>query len=232
MKLALLADIHGNYLALRAVLDAAISSGVERLLVAGDLVGYYFEPFKVWGALNEWDFLAVRGNHENMLEKAYNDPHFLAEVDARYGSGLRVAIKQFPASQLSLLWQLPKAQTIQVDACRIQLCHGSPWDTDQYIYPDASTDLLERCATSDHDVVVLGHSHYPMLHEVGRTLVVNPGSVGQPRNRVSGAHWGLLDTDTRTVELRVEPYDMAALISDCRRRHPELPYLSEILLRT
>ena len=232
MKLALLADVHGNYLALRAVLDAANAAGVEKLLVAGDLVGYYFEPFKVWEALGDWDFLAVRGNHENMLKRAYRDPNFLAEVESRYGSGLRVAIEQFSAAQLSLLWELPQTQTIQVDDCSIQLCHGSPWDTDQYIYPDACAALLERCARVGYNVVVLGHSHYPMLHEVGRTLVVNPGSVGQPRNRVSGAHWGLLDTDDCTVELRVERYDMTALISDCRQRHPELPYLSEILLRS
>ena len=232
MKLALLADIHGNHLALRAVLDAAATAGVKRLLVAGDLVGYYFEPLRVWKMLQEWDYFAVRGNHEEMLEKAYNDRRFLAAVDARYGSGLSVAIEQFSATQLALLWQMPETLTVQIDACRILLCHGSPWDTDHYVYPNASTDLLERCASPDHDVVVLGHSHYPMLHEIGRKIVVNPGSVGQPRNRVMGAHWALLNSETRSVELRVESYDMAALVDDCRLRHPELPYLSEVLLRT
>ncbi len=232
MKLALLADIHGNHHALQAVLDAASGAGVERLLVAGDLIGYYFEPLRVWEMLQQWDFWAVRGNHEDMLEKTFADPDFLSVVDARYGTGLRMAIDQFPAAELSTLLQLPDTLDVQVGSCRIKLCHGSPWDTEQYIYPDAPAAMLERCASSNHEVVVLGHTHHPMQCEVGGTVVVNPGSVGQPRNRVPGAHWALLDTETSTVELRVEQYDMLPILDECHRRHPELPYLSEVLLRT
>ena len=111
------------------------------------------------------------------------------------------------------------------------LCHGAPWDNDRYVYPDAQPELLERCAVQKYDLVVLGHTHYPMHRQIGDTLVVNPGSVGQPRNRQPGAHWALFDTATRSVEFHREQYDVSELVQECQQRNPELSYLAEVLIR-
>lgn len=230
MKLALIGDIHGNHLALQAVLAAASSSGVEKLLVTGDLVGYYYAPLKVLDLLRPWDRYTVRGNHEDMLNIARSDHEFLAQVDARYGTGLRTAMEQLSAQHLDELCDLPHPLELVIGGCRILLSHGTPWDVDCYVYPDAQQDLLERCAIQEFDLVVLGHTHYPMQQQIGKTQVVNPGSVGQPRNR-QGAHWAIFDTASRNLEFRRELYDSSALVRECRHRHPELPYLSEVLIR-
>jgi putative phosphoesterase len=216
---------------LRSVLDAASSSGAESLLLTGDLVGYYFEPLKVLELLQPWGRHVVRGNHEDMLKRARSDSGFLAQVDTRYGTGLRTAIEQLSEKQLDELCSLPHPLDLVIDGCRILLCHGSPWNNDQYIYPDAQPELLERCAVQDFDLVVMGHTHYPMQRKIGDTLVVNPGSVGQPRNRQPGAHWALFDTATRSVEFHCEQYDSSGLVQECQQRHPELPYLAEVLIR-
>ena len=232
MKLGLLGDIHGNDLALQAVLAAAASSGVEKLLITGDLVGYYHSPLQVLALLRPWDRRMVRGNHEDMLNTARSDPAFLAQVDARYGAGLRTAIEQLGIQQLDELCGLPHPLELVIDGCRILLCHGTPWDNDQYVYPDAKQELLERCAMQEFDLVVLGHTHYPMCHQIGGTTLVNPGSVGQPRNRKPGAHWAFFDTASREVTLRCETYDADPVIAESRRRHPDIPYLAEVLKRT
>jgi len=78
---------------------------------------------------------------------------------------------------------------------------------------------------------VMGHTHYPMLKRIGSTAVINPGSVGQPRDRKPGACWALFDTKDHTIELRRENYDSSSLVRECQLRHPELPYLSEVLQR-
>lgn len=231
MKIALLGDIHGNHLALQQVIAAASGAGVEKLLVTGDLVGYYFAPLKVLELLKPWDRHVVRGNHEGMLNAARTDPAFLAWVDARYGTGLRIAIEQLDDETLDALASLPTSLELSIDGCKILLCHGAPWDNDFYVYPDAQPALLERCALQEFDLVVLGHTHYPMCHQIGRTLMVNPGSVGQPRNRKPGASWAVFDTVSRKLEFRTEHYDLSDLVLECKRRHPELPYLSEVLLR-
>lgn len=232
MKLGLLGDIHGNNLALQAILEQASSSDVETLLITGDLVGYYYSPLEVLKLLRTWDKYIVRGNHEDMLNTARSDSSFLAQVDARYGSGLRIAIEQLDKEQIDELCGLPHPVELVIDGCKILLCHGAPWDNDCYVYPDAKQELLARCASQEFDLVVLGHTHHPMQHTIGNTIVVNPGSVGQPRNRKPGAHWAVFDTTNRSLEFRQEQYDSSALLQECQQRHPELPYLADVLTRT
>jgi len=232
MKLGLLGDIHGNDLALQAILAQASSSGVETLLITGDLVGYYYSPLKVLKLLRPWNKYIVRGNHEDMLISARSDPSYLAKVDARYGSGLRIAIEQLDTQQLDELSGLPHPVELVIDDCKILLCHGTPWDNDCYVYPDAKKELLARCAIQEFDLVVLGHTHYPMQHTIDYTIVVNPGSVGQPRNRQPGAHWAVFDTVNRSIEFCQEQYDSSVLLQECQQRDPELPYLAEVLVRT
>lgn len=231
MKLALLGDIHANDYALQAVLDAASTLGIEKILITGDMVGYYYAPLRVLELLSTWDKHIVRGNHEDMLNTARSDPAFLAQVDVRYGFGLRAVLEQLNGQQIDELCGLPHPMELVINDCKILLCHGAPWNINQYIYPDAQQSQLERCATEQVDLVVLGHTHYPMVQSVGKLQIVNPGSVGQPRNRQQGAHWAIFDTDTRGVEFRQEEYDTTPLVRECRQRNPEIPYLVDVLKR-
>lgn len=231
MKIALLGDIHGNHDALKDVLDAAQQHGAERLLVTGDIVGYYFWPKEVLELLDQWDVSMVRGNHEEMLAKALKNEDFLCAVDGRYGSGLRIALEQLDPLQINMLCSLPDKLEVEIEACKILLCHGSPWNINQYIYPDSEPEILEKCAIQKYDLVVMGHTHYPMKIQVGETLLVNPGSVGQPRNHKQGAYWALFDTNTCEVRLHCEHYDAGPVIAESGRRHNDIPYLAEVLER-
>jgi putative phosphoesterase len=231
MKVAILGDIHGNYLALRAVLQGALLSKVERLLITGDLVGYYFSPLMVLELLSNWKFDAVRGNHEEMLSKARNDLTYLDIIDKRYGSGVRIAIQELKKEQLDYLCTLPHPLKLEIDNCKILLCHGAPWDIDQYVYQNACCNQLKELQ-GDFDFVFMGHTHYPMFMKVKKTIFVNPGSVGQPRDRKPGACWALLDTQKKSIEFHRESYDSTYLIRECQKRHPDLRYLSEVLQRT
>jgi putative phosphoesterase len=232
MKLGLLGDIHGNALALESVLKSAAKLGVQKLLVTGDLVGYYFQPRKVMELLASWNSVTVRGNHENMLASAIESPELLAEIEKKYGAGLSTALEQLNKDQVMKLTQLPETQKLNIDSCHILLCHGSPWDTDQYIYPDASEQLLKECTSFGMDIIIMGHTHYPMYQKIGTTLLINPGSVGQPRNKRPGASWALLDTKTKNVTFRNESYPIQLVAEEASRREPMLPYLAEVLVRT
>src|SRR3546814_20788487 len=104
-----------------------------------------------------------------MLAAARADRLELPAISRRYGSGLQLALEQLTADQLDELCSLPHPLRIDTEGCRILLCHGAPWDVDQYIYPDSTEDLIERCHLPDTDFVVLGHPHYPKLRsEEGR----------------------------------------------------------------
>lgn len=231
MKVGILGDIHGNYLALRAVLEAANEQGVERLLITGDLVGYYFWPAEVLDLLASWNIEVVRGNHEEMLAGARREPSLLEEVERRYGSGIRVALEVLSPAQLDWLENLPHPQEVRVGDYRILLGHGSPWGLSQYIYPDVVDSFADRLSATGYDLIVLGHTHYPMERQCGKVMVVNPGSVGQPRNRQPGAHWMVLDTEQRTISKYIEAYDIDWVVRQSHRRHPHFAYLVEVLSR-
>jgi len=231
MRLALLADIHGNAHALSAVLSAARQEGVQRLLCAGDFVGYYYQPDACLDLLSDWQVDAVRGNHDVMLAELIEQPSLAAELRARYGSGLEVAASVLTPDRLAALAALPVQRRITMDAMSILLCHGTPWDTNTYVYPDADESVFRRCAESGADIVVMGHTHHRLDLRRGNARLLNPGSVGQPRDRTPGAAWGLLDTDTGAYHQRIEQYDSEPVKSRARALDPHLPYLWEVLDR-
>ncbi len=231
MLIALLGDVHGNDLALEAVLDAARAAGAQVLLVTGDLVGYYHRPAAVLALLEGWRYYMVRGNHEDMLASSRVNSVTLDAIERRYGCGMRIALTELAPRQLDELCGLPHPLELAFDSHRILLCHGAPWDNDAYIYPDAVHEVLERCASGGHHLVVLGHTHHAMALHVGPTAIVNPGSVGQPRDRRPGAAWALYDTATGEVSLRREAYASERVADEARFRDPGLPYLADVLTR-
>lgn len=234
MKLALLGDVHGNADALNAVLSAAHKMGVEEVLNTGDLIGYYYRPADVLAQLNSWPCHSVRGNHDDMLEPAARDAATMTELTAKYGHGLSCAVTQFTSHDRTWLEALPRKQLLRYGAMRILLCHGSPWDTDCYVYPDASEAILTRIMEdvgSEVDLVVLGHTHYQNLWHCDGLRIVNPGSVGQPRDHKSGAAWALLDTLTGQIDLRREIYNTRPTEQEAHRWDPQLSYLWTVLTR-
>lgn len=231
MKIALLADIHGNALALETVLHAAREANVEHLLIAGDIVGYYYAVQRVLELLADWPWIAVRGNHENMLiEWMAGLRH--EEIRGRYGSGLKAACESVASDQLQILCDLPPVRTLDIGGRRVLLCHGTPMSTDTYIYPDADESSWLPFVVDGVDMTVYGHTHYPMMLRRGGASIVNPGSVGQTRDRKPGACWALWDSQADTVEMRRETYDPSELIVACQDNDPDLLYLTNVLTRT
>lgn len=230
MKAAILADIHGNSLALRAALADARSAGAVHLLVLGDLVGYYYDIASVLDQLTEWPYTAIGGNHEYMLGQACADEKAAAAYRAKYGSALDVARQTLPADRLDWLTQLPSRMTLEMAGVTFELCHGSPDDRDRYVYPNANEIELKTCEIAGR-IVLMGHTHYPMVSVRKDCTLLNPGSVGQARDLGGFAAWMLFDTSTRTVAPRRSAYDTSALAAEVRRRDPQLNYLSDILHR-
>ena len=232
MRVGLIGDIHGNAEALHAVLGAAAACDVSRLLVTGDVVGYYDHAFEAMEMLRPWRATWIRGNHECMLNEVARDPRRIDHFESRYGRGLRLALQRLDASTVRWLSELPDSVTIELSGRKVCLCHGSPWNPGAYVYPDSPQETWDRFSALEVDIVVTGHTHHPMSRFCGNVLVINPGSVGQPRNRVPGAHWCTLDLDSLDVQHRVERYDHEGFAARVREANPALPQISEVLVRT
>ena len=229
MKLALLGDIHGNKFALQAVLESAKNHNVDKLLITGDLVGYYPFVKEVLDLLKPWKKFIVSGNHEVMMKNSINDNDYLKKISSKYGSSIKIALNTLSSKEIDYLTGLPHPLHIEIDNKKIILCHGSPENINEYLYPDINFELLQWADNYSAEIVVCGHTHHPMLKKVKNKIYVNPGSVGQPRNKSKKAHWVLYDTDTNIFIFKEETYDIKKMITIIKKDEPNIPYLYKIL---
>jgi putative phosphoesterase len=167
VKLGLLSDIHGDADALERAWSHLIALGAERVVAAGDLVGYGPFPDRVAAFVAEHGIDSVRGNHDRWaLERGPG-------VADPFGGGT-------PAGEtLQLLGTLPFSRLV-ADMTRIAvIVHGSPRSDMEFVSPESHPPEALRgyLATLNADVLVFGHTHVPGWYRCGRGLAVNPGSV-------------------------------------------------------
>jgi len=232
MKVGILSDIHGNFPALQAVVDAGKTKNVEKWVFLGDLVGYYYWPKACFEALQDLKAVCIKGNHERMMLEARRDCAALKRFTQKYGQGFKVALEELSQEQIDFIEQWQDFLELSIDDRSVFLCHGSPQDRDVYVYPDAGQSVREAMCVAARGVTLYGHTHYQVCWRLKEGFVINPGSVGQPRDRRPGAHWALWDTETMEVELNCEEYDIDRVIEACLTYDAELTYLSEVLTRT
>lgn len=230
MKVAILSDIHGNLDALNAVLHSVDSKGIEILLVAGDSVGYYYESRQVIKRLSTYHCIAIQGNHERLLLDVHKGIN-TETIRKKYGSSYEMALKEFTTKELRNLELLPQKVLVEINGKKIIICHGSPWEADQYIYPSDYEKVKDKIFREQADLLIFGHTHYPLLWAQGDQQVVNPGSVGQARDKIAGASWAEYDTVSGTIIFHREKYDLCRIIEQCKEHDPEIHYLTEVLTR-
>ncbi len=232
MKIAVISDIHGNAFALKQVLITAEKRKVEKYLILGDIVGYYYAPDEVLALLKNFDCEWIQGNHERMLFSVLDNPASGEFIHSNYGSGIQMALNKLSETQIQELRSWPLQKTIVIDGITLMMCHGSPQNPDAYIYPDSTKESIHDCLLPGYDFVFMGHTHYPLFYpKEDKCKLVNPGSVGQNRAKGGMADWLLFDSKERDCHFYSEEYDVRPLIQQCKSIDPELPYLHQILIR-
>lgn len=202
MRILVIADVHANWPALEAV--AAEPHDV--CLFLGDLVDYGLEPAPCVEWVRSKATHAVRGNHDH---GAAQNVVVHGKAGFRYLTGVTRALTRarLSADDLRYLGRLPVTKTVSIDNTRFMLVHASPRDPlDEYAPADADY-WSRRLAQLDVDVVCCGHTHHPYVVEVGEKLVINPGSVGQPRDGDPRASYAVIEdykVELKRVEYPVE----------------------------
>lgn len=203
MKVAVLADIHANLPSLKAVFSRMEALDFDKIILAGDLVGYGPHPNEVIGEVLARNIISIRGNHDDAAlsgDSSGMNPY--ASAAAQWTS-----FRMLESSK-TFLEELPARRVLEIGGRKICLCHGSPEDPLEYVFDrERAKDLI---AKSTYDVIVVGHTHVPMVEYMDDRLFLNPGAVGQPRDSDPKASFAELDLDTlRARVIRVE-YDVKA----------------------
>ena len=203
MHIAFISDIHANITALRAVFDRLEDESPDVVVCTGDIVGYGPSPADCVELVREQFDVVVAGNHDRTVET----PELYAG-HATAVPGLEHAAAALSDDQLRWLRNLPDQAIVEDTAVAVTHSHPNPDNQGQYVYPDSFTQVANQ---TDAEVLVLGHTHVQGTDETDSTIVVNPGSVGQPRDCDPKAAFALLDTYTQSVDLCRVDYDIDAV---------------------
>ena len=187
MKIGIFSDIHAQPQALRRVLEDMPS--VDRLLCAGAAISESRVCAETVELLQRAEVDCIQGNHEKVLFGGAN-PQYLEKCQA-----------EFAPDTLDMLATAPVSLAFEAAGARVLMVHASPWQPfDEYILPNSPQ--LSRFAQLPYDIVILGHTHIPMMHHADGMMVINPGSCSQPRDLDPQGSYAILDVEQREVRIR------------------------------
>lgn len=210
MRILVVADIHANWTALSAVVAA--EPQFDACICAGDIVDYGTQPQECINWVREHCDATVRGNHDHAVAQ---------RVPPRGGNGFRklaavtrpLHFERLDQESVSWLARLPVTQYVDLGGYSFFLVHATPRDPmDEYLV--TRDEWAPRLENIEADFVCVGHTHVPMHVSLGSTQLLNPGSVGQPRDGQPTASYATIE-DGR-VELRRIEYDVDAELAQVR----------------
>jgi predicted phosphodiesterase len=226
MRILVLSDLHANATALEAVLHAA-SGRWDQAVCLGDVVGYGPDPNEVTSRIRELGIKTIRGNHDKAVAGLMDTNDFNPVAKAAV-DWTRATLKPEHLDWLAALPQGP----FRTDG--VVLVHGALQDEDEYVFTPAQA--LEGLLDSSEEVTFFGHTHHQggfsyldsnleilqlrprpsepfaaLRIEQPRRFLLNPGSIGQPRDGDPRAGFAIADLDHHTVEFWRVPYDVAAV---------------------
>ncbi|HYB25535.1 MAG TPA: metallophosphoesterase family protein [Solirubrobacteraceae bacterium] len=227
MRIAVLADIHGNSPALRAVLSELDREPVDAIVVGGDVLGGPLVREALEQLVDRPEPLHwIAGNCERETLAVYDGAPVSDDPPGRAAAWSARALDERWRAELGA-WPI----SLALDGVRF--CHGSPRRDDEILTRATPTDALAEALTGTSErLVVGGHTHQQMVRELpgGRTYA-NAGSVGMPYEGRAGAFWMLVEDGTAVP--RVTSYDLDAALNELRRSgFPDLDeQLAESLVR-
>ncbi|MEQ8850711.1 MAG: metallophosphoesterase family protein [Phycisphaerales bacterium] len=234
-RYALIADIHANLDALEAVVNDMDMVGYDAVICLGDVVGYGPEPARCLELISDLADVMVLGNHDEAVLRE--------DVSARFNPRARRSIEYTRSKMneyhIALLRSMP--YRAELDGFSIAHATFSPTRFEYLYTAEAAADAFNYMPAH---VGLIGHTHLPsafaapvaqnvqagevtvaqlapgqaLRYNDGRRYILNPGSVGQPRDRNPDASWALLDSDQKRVQIRRVDYDIDAVSRKIRER--------------
>lgn len=222
MRILFISDIHGN----KEALDTVLQISHDEVICLGDIADYGPSPAECINHIMENNIQTVLGNHDAAVGSG---------IDCGCGytyKHLSVATREYTwnaigESHREFLRQLPFEIKKEYGGKKLYMTHGSPRSNYEYIKPDTpEAEVCEMLTGIDTDFLLVGHSHIPFIRVVNGITIINPGSVGQPRDNDPRASCVIFDTDTMQAEIIRCDYDID---TTCRMIEGKMPHPDELV---
>ena len=192
-RIAFISDIHSNIHYLEKVLDKIEKDNIDKIYCLGDMVGYYDRPNEVIDIMIKKKISCIKGNHEKYL---------LGELDYNMNNENIYRIKEqnkiITKNNLEFLNNLPDKIEFTSGSKKFYLTHSLPNDCLTYLY---DFNKLEKNFISQLDYYCFGHTHVPIVTYKYGTCIINPGSIGQPRDFSRKSSYVIVDSVNETINL-------------------------------
>ncbi len=211
MKLLILSDIHGNYEALRAIIE---KESFDETIFLGDAVDYGPQPAEVLDFLHENSSYRVMGNHDYAV--AYNEDCKCSPAmhDLSVFSREMISNKLLGPQDIKKILEYREEIQADFDGVKIYMTHASPYNNKYgYLFSTEAEMVSRDKKLGEYDYIMVGHTHFPMFYK-GR--IVNPGSAGQPRDGCWKPWYSVLDTENSHIEFKRFSYDNHKVVERLR----------------
>jgi putative phosphoesterase len=209
MRLGIISDLHSNIHALDAVMPVMEQLRIDHLIVLGDFFGYYPWARQTWERLSQapWPLTRIKGNHDEMLLRRVRHP--AQDLPSDYHSHIVQNLEDLSGTDaIETLKTLSFSRALDCEDQTLLLVHGTPRDPENgRHYP--SDSVPTDWETGAASWLLLGHTHYPLLTEMRQgSWLLNPGSVGQPRDGDPRASFATIDLELNQATLHRVEYDV------------------------
>jgi predicted phosphodiesterase len=232
MRIAVLADLHANQPALRAVLDDVLALGCDTMWCVGDVVGRGPHPSEVVDELRALAVPTIQGNWDDAVALRREHPGVAwpdTEAEAAGQFSLEWTIRQLSEEQRSWLRQLPVSERFALADRSVLLFHGSPTRQNEYLWSDRPSRIFARVVSDQgDDLLCFGNTHEAFHRLVGKSHFVAAGTVGCGTLDDMSARYAVIDIagPDLMVNFRSVPYDHLSVEAEMQAAG-----LSPLLLR-
>ncbi|MBL4902970.1 MAG: metallophosphoesterase family protein [Desulfocapsa sp.] len=232
MKILLLSDIHANFSALEACIEAFSGVSFDAICNCGDSIVYGPFPNQTLHWLEANNVYSIIGNTDKKIIKLLKGKSFKKPKKEEKRVMYTWTAEQLDTSAKKYLLSLGESLTFTMTDHHIALFHGSPDHPNEFLFPDTSIQRFkELAAIYSFNIVITGHSHMPYHKEISNTHFINPGSVGRMFDSDPSASCAVLTLYNKTIQVKLHriPYPVEQTIESLKKNN--LPEIYQLMYR-
>ncbi|MEK3991716.1 metallophosphoesterase family protein [Robertmurraya sp. FSL R5-0851] len=235
MKLAFISDIHGNAIALDAVLQDIQQKNVDKVVVLGDICYRGPEPQRALDLVRALDCNVIKGNADEWVVRGVQQGEVPDHVLELMNKERDWIVSQLSDESIDYLKALPTQLNLEVEGIRIHAFHATPDSLFEVVPPTANDEtILEKLVTSEEDLYIYAHIHKPYIRFINGKCIVNIGSVGLPFDGLNKASYSIVEINEGSIQtsnVRVS-YDVHKVVEQYKNvEYPNAEMMSKVVLQ-